>query len=178
MKVVMILPPTATIANAALSILSIPLGGKWSLFIDMQAEVTELDMQRHLVEHPIPGKEGGSLQDIGSQCSVLSIKGKWIYENKPDEDIIDLVPALQVFGGAGWNWIRVQLMQVIYRLKEPLFIGCNLISSAFMIDKMKFKEVGGKPNVYDYHMVVKEFNPLLGIIGGVTTTVIGQGSGY
>jgi len=138
-----------------------------SIFIDMQAEVVELNMDRYLVEHPIPSREGGVLQDLGSKCSVLSLRGKWIYENRPDKDIIDIIPALKILEniGVGWNWLRLQTMQIVYRTKEPLFIGCDLINTAVMIDKMKFKHVGGTPNVYEYQMTLREFNPLLGLVG-------------
>ena len=175
----MILPPTASAVNFGMQILKSITGGQFSIFVDMQAEVTELDMERYLVEHQIPSREGGSLQDIGSKASVLMIKGKWIYENQPSEDILDLVPALNFFGqNVGWNWLRVQLMRTVYYLKEPLFIGCNLINTAVMIHKMKFKEVGGKPNVYDYTMVLKEYNPLLGVVGGAAIPIRHEGAGY
>ncbi len=190
MKTVMMLPPTSVVGIAAgalrlagqLAGSVIPALNQWSIFIDLQAEVIELDMKRYLVEHQVPGREGGILQDLGSASSKILVKGKWIYENKPDKDILDI---MSVLPNVGWNWIRVQSMQLIYRMKQPIVFVSDLIATTAMIEALRFRKVGGHPNVFEYSMVLKEFNPMLtvaGIIGsgvGTILPVIGLGDlGY
>lgn len=189
MKTVMMLPPTSVVGIAAGALglagevtrLATPLN-QWSIFIDLQAEVVELDMKRYIVEHQIPGREGGILQDLGSASGKILVKGKWIYENKPDRDIQNFIPALP---RVGWNWIRVQSMQLIYRLRQPVVFVSDLIATFALIEALRFRRVGGQPNVFEYSMVLKEFNPMLTMAGmvlagaGTIIPVIGTGDlGY
>lgn len=186
MKVVMILPPQVTgvamIANVATGVGSMLTGrgessGMFSVFLDTQAELVDLQMNRHLVEHQVPGREGGILQDMGSASSVISLRGKWIYENRPDDDILNFFPALDILTNRmGWNWLRLQVMQVVYRLKFPIFLACDLITTAVMIENMKFTHKGGSPNVYDYTMTLKEFSPVLTVAGTIGVVVSAVGS--
>lgn len=180
MKTVMMLPPTSVvgIAAGALNLVG-GLLNQWSIFIDLQAEVIELDMKRYLVEHQVPGREGGILQDLGSASAKILVKGKWIYENKPDKDILDMVGG--VLPNVGWNWIRVQSMQLIYRMKQPIVFVSDLIITFAMIEALRFRRVGGQPNVFEYSMVLKEFNPMLTVtgmvLGGINSIVPVIGTG-
>ena len=165
MKVMMILPPLITVPGMALSFLD--SGHKYSVFVDTQASLVNLKMHRYLVEHQIPGREGGKLQDLGSACSVITLQGKWIYENRPREDILNAIPALSLIAGnkVGWNWIRLQMFQLLYRFKEPLILASDLITTMVLIEDYDFTYEGGKPNVYGYTMVLKEVDPRLTLIG-------------
>lgn len=164
----MILPPTVTVAGLAASAL---LGGKFSVFVDMQSSLIDLKMHRYLVEHQVPGREGGIIQDLGSASSVITLQGKWIYENRPSEDILNIIPSLRIFEDKkiGWNWARLQMMQLIYRLKEPMILASDLITTVVLIEDFNFSYEGGKPNVYNYTMVLKETDPRLTLAGLVGT---------
>lgn len=175
MKTVMMLPPTVTALGFAAStvfnavetvgqFLGSRRPSNYSIFLDMQANVVELEERRYLVEHQIPGREGGILQDIGSACARLTISGKWIYENKPDRDILDLVPAIRGMNVA-WNWLRVQTMRLIPRMRTPILIASDVLTSSVMIESVKFRQVGGLPNVYDYTIIMREWNPALTVLG-------------
>jgi len=182
MQTVMILPPTVTALGFAASgpkalADAVTTGFKpdvYHIFIDMQANVVELQERRYLVEHQIPGREGGILQDLGSACARLTLSGKWIYENKPHNDIIDMIPTLAGMNVA-WNWMRVQMMRLIPRMKTPVFIASDVITSAVMIEDFKVRHVGGAPNVFEYTISMREWNPaltVLGISAGLVTSLI------
>ena len=180
MNVIMILPPTITLPGLALSLLS---KNRFNIFVDMQANLIDLKMHRYLVEHQIPGREGGVLQDLGSASSVITLQGKWIYENRPDEDILDIIPALRIFedSNIGWNWARLQLMMMIYHFKEPMILASDLITTMVLIEDFNPTYEGGKPNVYNYTMVLKEVDPrltlagMIGVAGAKTLNFIPQG---
>lgn len=184
MKTVLILPPTVTAVGFAASAAANVIGGissltggaklnAYNLFLDLQANVVELEDRRYLVEHQVPGREGGILQDVGSACARITLTGKWIYENKPHNDIFDLIPILRN-SGATWNWMRMQMMRLVHRMRSPMFIACNIITSAVMIEGIKFREVGGEPNVYNYTMKLREWNPALTVLGiaGTLTSIL------
>ena len=167
MKVMMILPLTVTGIGGITQIPNLFDSARgFSLFVDMQATLVDLKMHRYLVEHQIPGREGGKLQDLGSASSVITIRGKWIYENRPERDVLNLVPVLKLFTGqtTGWNWVQMQMFQQVYRFKEPLYFASDLITTVVMIEDFEFKYEGGKPNVYDYTMILKEVDPRLTLI--------------
>ena len=172
MKTVLILPPTsvAGIGGALASMIS---GTGFSIFLDMQANVVELQERRYLVEHQIPGREGGILQDVGSACARLTISGKWIYENRPDNDLLDIIPFLSTMD-VSWNWLRVQAMRLIARMRTPLIIASDVMTSSVMIEAMKFRQVGGQPNVFNYTISMREWNPALTVLGiaGTLTNII------
>ena len=184
----MILPPTVTILLGLPNVAAQAVSGFFSLltnqptkggslFIDMQAQQFSVDKHRYIVEHQIPGREGGKLQDLGSACAVIGIQGKWIYENRPDADILDVLPLLRLFqfqGSVGWNWIRVQMMNAIYHMKEPLYIASDLITTPVLIEDLHFDQEGGLPNVYNYRMVLREMSPLLTVGGAIGLPVIQQ----
>jgi hypothetical protein len=196
MKVVIVLPPTALLTlgvaatvlnvgeralNAAGDLVNIVTGspsrsspGSWSVFIDMQANAIDIEMRRNLVEHPIPGREGGILQDMGSACTKLTLSGKWIYENEPDNELLKVLLPI-VSKNLSWNWLRLQTMYMIYRLRQPLFIASDLITSAVMIDTMNYNQIGGQPNVYNYRISLKEFNPALTLAGIAGTGILATG---
>ena len=163
----MILPPLVTAVGAVASGIAAVFGGQFSVFLDMQANVIDLKMHRYLVEHQIPGREGGKHQDLGSASSVITLQGKWIYENKPTQDILNWIPTLGLFSGTnvGWNWLRLQTLQQVYRFKEPLLLASDLITTLVLIEDMNFTYEGGKPNVYNYTIVLKEVDPRLTLIG-------------
>jgi len=167
MKTMMMIPPNQlglAVVGAAIGGGQLADAGTWSLFMDLQAEVTELDMKRYLVEHQIPAREGGILQDMGSASSRILVKGKWIYENRPDHDILDLIPLL---GGSriAWNWARVMIMQLVYRSKHWTVFASDIITTLVMIEALRIRKVGGQPNVFEYSMVLKEWNPNLTVYG-------------
>ena len=168
MKVILILPPTAAVAATVGSIIS---GGNFNIFVDMQANLIDLKMHRYIVEHQIPGREGGKLQDLGSACTVITLQGKWIYENRPQGDILEAIPALAMFEGdkIGWNWMRLQMMMLVYRLREPMILASDLISSVVLIEDFNPTYEGGKPNVYNYTMVLREMDPRLTLAGTLVT---------
>lgn len=178
MKTVLVLPPTslAGLSLLAVAAAQVPSTNRFSIFIDMQSNVVELEDKRYLVEHQVPGREGGILQDIGSACARITLTGKWIYENKPDQDILDIIPWLNAMN-LSWNWLRIQMMRLIHRLKTPLIMASDVITSSVMIESVKFRHVGGQPNVFDYTMILREWNPALSIAGiaGVTVANIVPG---
>lgn len=174
MNVIMILPPSISLLGLVPSVLTtgaaaLAGGSGYNLFLDMQASLIDLKMHRYLVEHQIPGREGGKLQDLGSACSVITIQGKWIYENRPHKDILDIIPALAAFlaGGEnmGWNWARLQMMMMIYRLREPMILASDLLTSVVLIEDFNPSYEGGKPNVYNYTMVLREVDPRMTLAG-------------
>lgn len=166
----MILPPSVSVPGL---LYSVATGNKYNVFVDMQASLIDLKMHRYLVEHQIPGREGGKLQDLGSACSIITLQGKWIYENRPDKDILDIIPALAMFlpgsKNIGWNWARLQMMMMIYRLREPMILASDLISSVVLIEDFNPTYEGGKPNVYNYTMVLREVDPRLTLAGTLMT---------
>lgn len=172
MKTVLVLSPT-TLAGISAGIAAWAGKGTYSLFLDMQSNVVELQERRYLIEHQIPGREGGILQDLGSACARVTLSGKWIYENKPDKDIIDILPVLTGMN-VSWNWLRMQMMRYISRLRAPLFIASDVITSAVMIEDIKFRHVGGRPNVFDYTIKLREWNPALTVLGiaGIATNLV------
>ena len=89
---------------------------------------------------------------------------KWIYENEPDNELLKVLLPI-VSKNISWNWLRLQTMYMIYRLRQPLFIASDLITSAVMIESMTYNQVGGQPNVYNYKINLKEFNPALTLAG-------------
>lgn len=169
MNVIMILPPSISIPGLAYSALA--TGSKYNIFIDMQADLLDLKMHRYLVEHQVPGREGGILQDLGSASSVITLRGKWIYENRPNEDILNIIPTLRIFENeiVGWNWMRLQMMQLVYRFKEPMLLASDLITTFVLIEDFNATYEGGKPNVYNYTMVLKEVDPRLTLAGMIGT---------
>ncbi len=184
MITVLMLPPSVTalgfVAATAATAIDLPfsiLEGRspqtYSVFLDLQANVVELEERRYLVEHQVPGREGGILQDVGSACARVTIAGKWIYENKPRRDLLDLIPVLKSMN-ISWNWLRVQTMRLIHRMRTPVLIASDIITSSVMIESLKFRHVGGVPNVYDYTMILREWNPALTVLGltGVMTSLI------
>ena len=160
----MILPPAVTLFGAVANTLN--KAHAPSVFVDMQASLVNLKMHRYIVEHQVPGREGGILQDLGSATSVITIRGKWIYGNKPEKDILSFIPTLGLFAShlIGWNWIQLQLFQHIYRFKEPLYFASDLITTMVMIEDFDFKYEGGKPSVYDYTMVLREIDPRITLL--------------
>lgn len=175
MKTVMILPPTSLAGMSALITAAMwaPYTHNFSIFLDMQANVVELEDRRYLVEHQIPGREGGILQDVGSACARLTLSGKWIYENRPDNDLLDIVPVLRTMN-ISWNWLRVQTMRLIARMRAPLIIASDIMTSSVMIESLKFRQVGGQPNVFNYIITLREWNPALSVLGiaGTLTNVV------
>jgi len=172
MKTVMILPPTS-VAGVGGALAAMISGSGFSIFLDMQANVVELQERRYLVEHQIPGREGGILQDVGSACARLTISGKWIYENRPDNDLLDIITFLSTMD-VSWNWLRVQSMRLIARMRTPLIIASDVMTSSVMIEAMKFRQVGGQPNVFNYTISMREWNPALTVLGiaGTLTNII------
>lgn len=157
----MILPPQFLVLEALMP-------NSFSIFVDTQAELVDVRMNRYLVEHQVPGREGGLLQDMGSAATTISLRGKWIHENTPDDDVSKFFPwTNKVQTKVGWNWLRLQVMQMVYRYKFPLYLACDLITTAVMIETMNFQHKGGTPNVYDYTITLKEFSPLLTVIGSI-----------
>lgn len=169
MKVVMILPPQITVYVAPIAVLSAGTEGvttvaPFNIFLDMQANVVDLQDSRYLVEHPVPGREGGIHQDMGSPSATLSIQGKWIYENKPHKDIVDILGQF-ITDKIAWNWIRLQTLRLVMKMKTPLVLACDLLTTLVLIKDMRTRHVGGQPNVYEYQMVLKEYNPMLTVLG-------------
>lgn len=174
MNVILILPPSAAIPALGAGIAGAVIAGvrtPFNVFVDMQAELISLKMHRHLVEHQIPGREGGILQDLGSASSVITLRGKWIYENRPVGDILDTIPALAIFENKsiGWNWLRLQMMMLIYRLREPMILASDLISTVVLIEDFDPTYEGGRPNVYNYTMTLREVDPRLTLAGMLVT---------
>ena len=159
-----LLSAAGTVTNALLSAISGESISGWQMWLDMQANVQDVKMKRSLVELDVPGREGGILQDMGAKCTVIKISGKWIYENKPDNEITDLIPIVGLTG-LPWNWLRLQTMNALYRTKTPVLLASNLLIGLVMIDEMNFREAGGSPNVYEYDMTLKELNPLTSLVG-------------
>lgn len=180
MKVLMIVPAALPIAGVALAS-NLLLGSGVNVWFDMQANVVDLDMRRYVVEHQIPGREGGKLQDLGAACSTLSISGKWIFENPSNDDLLNVVPWLKGVKGIGWNWIKAQTMQMVYRLKTPVFLACDLITTAVLVERFRLNQRGGEPNVINYSMSFKEIDPiwtaggLVAMIGAVGVTAVTGG---
>lgn len=143
------------------------------IFVDLQANVVSAGLERHLVKHGVPGREGEVLQDMGGKSTKITIDGKWIYENTPDDGLSKLLAGFNwLFGSnAGWNWVRVEMMKTLARINLPLFLACDLFIGPVLIEKVNFKYLGGQPNVYDYSFNLVEWNPALSLIG---TGIVGS----
>ncbi len=147
------------------------------LFIDMQAMVVRSKIQRRLILHEIPGREGDVPQDLGGKSTVLTVAGRWIYENEPQDAITQLLKQFGVIAGlfgsrVGWNWLRLEMMKALARINVPLVLACDLFTGPVLIREINFAQAGGLPNVYEYSMTLIEWNPALSLVG---TLVIGGG---
>jgi hypothetical protein len=152
-------------------------------FMDLHAEMISTDLERRIVEHNIAGREGEVLQDLGGKSANIEITGKWIYENDPGNDVAKVLfgetPVLaNLFRPYGWNWMRVELFKALIRLGLPMVLSSDLFVGPVIIKRERFKYVGGVPNVYDYHLSVKEWNPALSVVGTslVLLSQLGTGS--
>ena len=142
------------------------------IFADLQANVVSTGLERFLVKHAVPGREGEVLQDMGGKSARITVSGKWIYENSPSDALSSLLGGFtNIFGSnVGWNWIRVEMMKSLARINLPLFLACDLFIGPVLIEKMDFKYTGGLPNVYDYVFKFVEWNPALSLVG---TAIVG-----
>lgn len=153
------------------------------LFMDMQAEMTGYTLERFIAEHPIPGREGQILQPMGGKVADIVIQGKWIYENVPDDSMTILVSKISHSLGVGWNWIRAETFKIIERLDLPVMLACDFFIGPAIIKLFSLSEGGGLPNIFNYRLHLKEWNPALtmpvSIVGnlglGATTVLLGGG---
>jgi hypothetical protein len=144
------------------------------VFMDLQANVQGISVERNIAEHTIPGREGEVWQDMGGKAAPITISGKWIYENQPDDEIQRLIEAANMIKGfnVGWNWLRVQMMYSLARFNAPMILASNLFVGPVILKKFDASEVGGQPNVYNYSLQLKEFNPTLSLLGNIALTGI------
>jgi hypothetical protein len=96
--------------------------------------------KRSIVEHRIPGLQGGVLQDLGREPVRISFEG-----------LIFGKDALQFV-----EWIRSK-----YRAGAPVPFSSGLSRVAevtqVLIEELQVEEVGGVINTYTYWMVLKEY---------------------
>ncbi len=157
------------------------------LFMDMQAEMTGYTLERFIAEHPIPGREGQILQTMGGKVADIAIQGKWIFENVPDDSMTQLMSKISDNIGIGWNWIRAETFKMISRLDLPVMLACDFFIGPCIIKTFTLSEGGGLPNVFNYRILLKEWNPALtmpvSVIGNIglgaatvaTTVLLGGG---
>lgn len=153
------------------------------LFMDMQAEMTGYTLERFIAEHPVPGREGQVLQTMGGKVADIIIQGKWIYENIPDDTMTVLVDKISHSLGIGWNWMRAEIFKILSRLDLPVMLACDFFVGPCIIKTFSLSEGGGLPNIFNYRLLLKEWNPALtlpmsviGNIGlGATTVLLGGG---
>lgn len=139
------------------------------IFMDLQANNQSTDLSRNIAEIKIPGREGEVIQDMGGNGMEIPITGKWIFENKPNDMIEALMGAVNLIPGVnvGWNWARIHFMYMLARFNAPMILASNLFVGPVILKKFSAQESGGVPNVYNYSMLLKEFNPAMSLIGGV-----------
>lgn len=144
------------------------------VFMDLQANVQGISVERNLAGHVIPGREGEVWQDMGGKSMPISISGKWIYENKPNDAIQKIIEAAKIIKGfnVGWNWVRVEMMKALARFNAPMILASNLFVGPVLLHKFDASEIGGQPNVYSYSLQLKEFNPTLSLLGSTALTGI------
>ncbi len=138
------------------------------IFMDLQANNQSTELSRNIAEIKIPGREGEVLQDMGGNSLEIPITGKWIFENKPNDMIEDLMSAVNLIPGinVGWNWARIHFMYMLARFNAPMILASNLFVGPVILKKFGAQESGGMPNVYNYSMLLKEFNPAMSLLGG------------
>lgn len=139
------------------------------IFADLQAEQQSGSIERWLAEHKIPGREGEVFQDMGGGGQPITISGKWIYENKPNDALqksLDIANSI-IGTKIGWNWVRLEIMKMLARHSMPMMLASNLFVGPVILKKFDFSEVGGQPNVYNYSLQLKEFNPALSLISSL-----------
>lgn len=156
------------------------------IFMDLQANNQSVELERNIAKIKIPGREGEVLQDMGGNSMEIPITGKWIFENKPNDMLETLIGAVNLIPGIniGWNWARVQLMYMLARFNAPMILASNLFIGPVILEKFRAQESGGMPNVYNYSLQLKEYNPAMSLIGGaafsgfeVLTGAVGATSG-
>lgn len=142
------------------------------VFADLQANVVSTSLERNIVRHSIPGREGFVLQDLGGNSTEITVTGKWIYENSGDDSIAKIFNQLTSILGSsvGWNWMRMEMMKTLARINIPLMLATDLFVGPVLIEKVDFKYIGGSPNVYDYSLKFIEWNPKLSIVGTIALT--------
>jgi len=136
-------------------------------FVDLQANVVSKDVESRWAEHNVANREGSIFQFMGTKPAVINITGKWIYENKPSNEIFKLLFPLSFFSNhIGWNWFQATMFDTLQRLALPLFFTYDLFSGPVIITHQKFIENANEgPNVYNYNMTLKEWNPAMSLIG-------------
>ncbi len=184
MKVLMSLMPThmKTLLGGALGTAAFLFAGFNLIFMDLQANMLNTSLERHIVRHSIPGREGYVLQDMGGKSTEISISGKWIYENEPDDKLNEIFNKFLNFfsgllggsSGFGWNWIRIETMKMLARSNVPLMLASDLFIGPVLIERVSFSYAGGQPNVYDYQMKLIEWNPKLSIVSSLAMIPLGM----
>ncbi len=140
------------------------------LFIDLQAMMLRTKIERRLIQHEIPGREGDILQDLGGKSTAIHISGRWIFENEPQDAITQLLKTFSVIANlmgnrVGWNWLRVEMIKALARINVPLILASDLFTGPVLLKEVSFALAGGMPNVYEYSMTMVEWNPALSLIG-------------
>lgn len=132
------------------------LGGVLT-FLDMNAEVIEIEEKRRMAVISIPGRESDFLQDLGGHTTTYQVKGKF-YDTDPQylsqrgimQTILKTVIQSSAVGST-------QLLRMVMRSRSPVpFISQHEISFA-VITHFRFNEVGGAPEWCNYEMRLLEY---------------------
>ena len=106
------------------------------------AQVIRADQQRAIVEHKIPGMAGSVLQDMGRPSAVVQVDG-------------------YLFGDSAGD--NLETLRKTFKDAKPVPFTADIMTATDIVDVMiadlSVVALAGRPNLFQYHIVLKEAPP-------------------
>jgi len=129
-------------------------------FMDMNAQLVEIDESRRIARVDVPGRVGDYLQDMGSKSVTYRIEGKF-YAMDPSSGRLQS-PFSPIFQ-AGLKNVAVgntQVLRTLMRTGVPVPFMSQYEVSEVIIKNFKIIDRGGNPEVVKYILDLIEYRRL------------------